>query len=100
MMRTRRDSYPIAGLGQRLRQARKQAGYYQGELARLLNCDQTSISLYEQDKRAPSLQTLVACCHLIGVTPNHLLGWDSIPEATTDVDYDTSFVRRNFRAKE
>ena len=60
-------------LGPRIAVLRRQAGWSQGELARLLKVSPSAVGMYEQGRREPSAQLLVDLSRLFGVTVDYLL---------------------------
>ena len=59
-------------LGQRIAALRRQAGLNQAELARQLRVSPSAIGMYEQGRREPSLDTLVAMARIFGVSLDYL----------------------------
>ena len=60
-------------LGPRIAVLRRAAGLSQGELARRLQVSPSTIGMYEQDRREPSAELLVAMARIFGVTVDYLL---------------------------
>ena len=60
-------------LGPRIATLRRSAGMSQGELARQLQVSASAVGMYEQGRREPSAETLVALARLFGVTVDYLL---------------------------
>ena len=60
-------------LGPRIAVLRREAGWSQGELARLLQVSPSAVGMYEQGRREPSAQILVDLSRLFGVTVDYLL---------------------------
>ena len=60
-------------LGARIAALRRNAGLSQGELARRLQISPSAVGMYEQGRREPSAQLLVAMANLLGVTTDYLL---------------------------
>ncbi len=70
-------------LGGRIGALRRQAGYTQAALAEKLNISASAIGMYEQGRREPSADTLVAMAELFGVSTDYLLtGRANTPEET------------------
>lgn len=63
-------------IGQRIKDARKQAHITQAELAQKLNVPFQSVSQWERDIRNPKLQTIQRIAHALGVSPTYLIGYD------------------------
>ncbi len=61
-------------IGERLREARKQAGMKQSELAEKLGVAVITIGQYERDKRQPRLDQLEALAKALGVSTAFLTG--------------------------
>ena len=59
-------------LGRRIAALRRQAGLNQAELARQLQVSPSAIGMYEQGRREPSLDTLVAMARIFGVSLDYL----------------------------
>ena len=60
-------------LGQRIAVLRRAAGMSQTQLAAALQVSSSAVGMYEQGRREPSGQTLVALARLFGVTTDYLL---------------------------
>ena len=60
-------------LGARIAALRRHAGLSQAELAQKLQISPSAIGMYEQGRREPSTQTLVALARLFGVSTDYLL---------------------------
>lgn len=60
-------------LGQRIAQYRKQAGLSQGELAKRLHISSSAVGMYEQGRREPSVEILLALAREFGITVDALL---------------------------
>ena len=61
-------------IGERLQEIRKDHGDTQQTLAEKLNISLYAVRCWEQDKTAPSHETLVAICRLYQVSSDYLLG--------------------------
>lgn len=64
----------MSAFAQNLRQFRKQRGYSQVALAKLINYGYTAIANYESARNEPSLDTLIELAHILGVTTDELVG--------------------------
>jgi putative transcriptional regulator len=76
---------PAAGVGARIRQARDQLGWTQGELARRLEKTQSEVNRWEQGKVRPGYDTAVQLAKALGVDARVLLegeGGESDPAAS------------------
>ena len=60
-------------LGTRIAALRKQTGMSQAELAKRLRISASAVGMYEQGRREPSADTLVALSEIFGVTTDYLL---------------------------
>ena len=60
-------------LGSRIAALRREAGLSQAELARRLEVSPSALGMYEQERREPSVQTLVRLSRELGVTTDYLL---------------------------
>ena len=60
-------------LGARIAALRKQAGWNQSELASRLQISPSAVGMYEQGRREPSADTLVAMARVLGVSVDYLL---------------------------
>lgn len=64
----------IIELGERLKTLRIENHLRQDQVARLVNVDKSSISLYETGMRQPSYTTLVRLADVFNVSTDYLLG--------------------------
>lgn len=64
----------IIELGERLRNLRIEKHLRQDQVARLVNVEKSSISMYETGMRQPSYITLVRLADVFNVTTDYLLG--------------------------
>ena len=60
-------------IGSRIAALRKQQGYPQQELARLLGVSPSAVGMYEQDRREPPLRLIVAMSRLFHVSIDFLV---------------------------
>ena len=67
-------------IGERLKELRLQHGLTQEQLGEYLGLTKCAISLYESEKRNPSLENIIELMYLFGVSADYLLGADSIVE--------------------
>lgn len=67
-------------LGQRIAALRRQAGLNQAELAKQLQVSPSAIGMYEQGRREPALDTLVAMARIFGVSLDYLATGTAGPE--------------------
>lgn len=67
-------------VGARLKEARRNQNLSQEELGKLLGLSKSAISLYENEKRNPSLENIIEMMYILGVSADYLLGTDVIVE--------------------
>lgn len=60
-------------LGARIASLRRKEGWSQSELARRLQISASAVGMYEQGRREPSADTLVALARTFGVSTDYLL---------------------------
>ena len=60
-------------MGARIAALRRKAGMSQAELARQLGCSASAVGMYEQGRREPSADTIVALSEIFEVTTDYLL---------------------------
>ena len=60
-------------LGARIAVLRRQAGFSQAELAEMLRISASAVGMYEQGRREPSAELLVALAGIFGVSTDYLL---------------------------
>lgn len=59
----------------KLKQARKENGYSQADLANALNVDIKTVGNWERGKTLPDIEQLWKCAKVLHTDPNELLGW-------------------------
>lgn len=59
----------------KLKQARKENGYSQADLANALNVDVKTVGNWERGKTLPDIEQLWKCAKVLHTDPNDLLGW-------------------------
>lgn len=59
----------------KLKQARKENGYSQADLADALNVDIKTVGNWERGKTLPDIEQLWKCAKILHTDPNDLLGW-------------------------
>ncbi|SHJ13279.1 helix-turn-helix domain-containing protein [Desulfofundulus thermosubterraneus] len=72
----------MPSLGERLAYLRNQRGLSQAELARLLHMGQSTIAMYEKNRRSPDNQSLKRLADFFGVSTDYLLGRTDRPYGT------------------
>lgn len=60
-------------LGARITVLRREAGMSQAELARRLCISPSAVGMYEQGRREPAVETLIAMAEIFGVSMDYLL---------------------------
>ena len=66
----------MTSIGRKIRDARKNAGMTQVELAKATNLSRSYIGDIEKDRYNPSVSTLQAIANALGVSPGELMGSD------------------------
>lgn len=72
-------------LGQRIAALRRDAQMSQSELAGRLQVSPSTIGMYEQGRREPSVDTLVAISRIFGVSTDYLLTGKPVEKNDEDV---------------
>ncbi len=65
-------------IGQKLKELRKEAGYTQKQVAKLLNKSETGYASWEQGLSEPSVNDLRRLCNIYEITADCLLGLEDI----------------------
>ncbi len=73
-------------LGARIAALRKAAGWNQAELASRLQISPSAVGMYEQGRREPSADTLVAMARVLGVSVDYLLTGTPREQETAALD--------------
>ena len=73
----------MASLGERLAALRKEKAVSQAEMARLLNMGQSTIAMYERNRRRPDPATLEKLADFFDVAADFLLGRIEVPRPVT-----------------
>lgn len=73
---TEMDEIRIKEIGTRVRTVRELKGLTLDEFGRKLGCTKQFVCAFES-KTHMSIGTLLACCRVLEVTPNTLLGYDT-----------------------
>ena len=71
-------------MGPRIAALRKETGMSQAELAERLKISPSAIGMYEQGRREPSAQILVAMAEIFGVSTDYLLTGQARTQAEGD----------------
>lgn len=79
--------------GQRLASLRKVKGISQLELAQLLNLGQSTIAMYETDKRQPDVATIRNIANIFHVSIDYLLGFVQEPDNNLSKPQDLSLQK-------
>lgn len=69
----------MENIGKRIKELRKEMDCTQNKLADVLGITQDSISLWENGKRIPDTQYIVALAQFFDVTSDYLLGLSNDP---------------------
>ena len=72
-------------LGARIATLRRKAGLSQAELASQLQISASAMGMYEQGRREPSGQMLVALARILGVTTDYLLTGTPAPDQVDSI---------------
>lgn len=72
-------------LGARIAALRRQAGFSQAELAERLRISASAVGMYEQGRREPAGELLVAIASLFGVTTDYLLTGKAVTQTEQQV---------------
>jgi transcriptional regulator with XRE-family HTH domain len=72
-------------LGTRIRARRENLGYTQKELGIKVNVTEQLISLWELDKRSPSVEKLAELSNILGVTTDYIIKGEGLG-ATCDLE--------------
>lgn len=80
-------------LGDRIKEARKDKGYTQRQLAELINAKHNSISNWENNQNKPDPDTIELICGILDVTPTWLLSGINIDEEKRKITIDTRDLR-------
>lgn len=62
-------------LGEQLRSLRRENKLSQKDLAQKLGCTKSSISMYENNRRRPSIEMLIELAKIYRIDMNQLLQW-------------------------
>ncbi|MGM9549054.1 MAG: helix-turn-helix domain-containing protein [Faecousia sp.] len=73
-------------LGARIAALRREAGLSQAELAARLQVSPSALGMYEQERREPSVETLVRLSRVLGVTTDYLLTGEPAEEERAALD--------------
>lgn len=73
------------GLGKRISECRKTAGFKQTEVAEKLHVQREVISYYENGKRTPNIEDLYIMAELFGVSLDYLTGRTDIKTIAADI---------------
>lgn len=71
-------------IGSRIAALRRQQGYNQQELARLLGISPSAVGMYEQDRREPPLRLIVTMSRLFHVSIDFLVTGECITQADVE----------------
>lgn len=71
--------------GEKLRLSRKQKGYTQRDLARLIGARHNSVSNWENNQNKPDSDTIERLCQVLDVSPNYLFRENSTSFDQTEI---------------
>lgn len=77
----------MARFGTALRQFRKQMGLRQGDLAKMLGVERSTVANWERGAKQPSLDTLVKLSEVLGISLDELAGTARISAPSPPVSY-------------
>ena len=80
-------------MGTRIAQLRRRKGLNQAKLAQLLDLSTSTIAMYEQGRREPSVSIIVALADALGVTIHYLLTGRSPQETSFAPGIDNNHSR-------
>lgn len=83
--------------GEKIRYLRIKNNLTSKELSRILNISESSISLYENDKRKPSIKLIIKMADFFNVSTDFLLGvsTNTLSELVKDTEADISTLLEN-----
>lgn len=73
-------------LGARIAALRREAGLNQAELARRLQISPSAVGMYEQGRREPSAETLVAMARVFQISVDYLLTGNPTAKETDELE--------------
>ncbi len=79
-------------LGPRIAALRRAAGWSQGELAQKLGVSPSAVGMYEQGRREPSADTLVALARIFRVSLDYLLTGQPSPREQEKVEQSMDLI--------
>lgn len=77
--------------GEKIRYLRIKNNLTSKELSRLLNISDSSISLYENDKRKPNIELIIKMAGFFNVSTDYILGFSVDPSSNLEIDADTDY---------
>ncbi len=83
------------GIGKELRRRVHELGLSEGEAARKIGMSEKRFSNYVLEDREPDFETLQRICHTLDITPNRLLGFQTVPN---DMPADEVLLLERYRA--
>ena len=75
-------------IGEKIQYYRKKVGMSQEELGNRLLLSRQTISLWEMDKTAPTVDNLIRLKEIFGVSVDEILSGEEIPQATSENNND------------
>ncbi len=81
--------------GYRIKEERLRKGYSQEELGKLIGVSKVTICGYEKGTRTPNLQYFQKLVKYLEVSPNYLLGYDTLIVSEEDTPYQISLSKED-----
>ncbi len=73
-MKTKTENIQLKDIQKRLREAIRQSGYTQREIAQAIGVSEQTVSKYMRENIFPALDTFARLCEFIGVPSDEILG--------------------------
>ena len=80
--------------GQRLREARKNAGLTQAQLAEILDISDSTVTSWEKETRQPDIPNIKRLTRALNVTPEYLLEIEKAPAKGIDEGFTEESMKR------
>ena len=75
--------------GDRLKELRKNKGLKQQELGNMLGITKSAVCFYENSKREPSIEIIIAIMQIFAVSADYLIGTDKLIKVVIDEEVKT-----------
>ena len=89
----------INNLGQRIRSARKSAGFTHEALAELIGVSRTAVVHWEADDSVPTVENLIILAERLNVSTDFLLGMSGHSAVLSDLSDEAVFALERFIAE-